>query len=83
MQHQFPVPTVQEIEQHYLAMISSVDLINAVIAGTQMQDDTEQQKKDCVDRNVRHLQVMKTQTFWTTEGMTSVDAAIAAGMAYM
>ena len=75
--------TPEQVAEHYSAMISSVDLINAVVAGVQMQDDTEQQKKDCVDRNVRHLEVMRVQTFWTTEDMAPVDAAIATGKAYL
>ena len=57
----------------------SVDLINEIIAGSQMANDTAEEKQDCVDRNVLHLEVMKAKDYWTSESMTDVDAAIAAG----
>lgn len=75
--------TPEQIAQHYDAMLESVSLINAVTAGTQMQYNAEQQKKDCVDRNVRHLEMMARQKYWTTEDMASVDAAIVTGNAYL
>jgi hypothetical protein len=80
---QIQPPTAEQIAEHYRAMLSSVSLINAVIAGQQMQYNTPQQKKDCVDRNVRHLETMLKQDFWTTEDMTTVNAAIADGTAYI
>lgn len=75
--------TAEQIAQHYKAMGDSVDLINAVIAGEQMADDTQEAKNDCVDRNVQHLEIMKAKDFWTTEDFTAVDAAIVAGKAYL
>jgi hypothetical protein len=60
----------------------SVDLINAIIAGTAMADDDAAEKQDCVDRNVEHLELMVAKDFWTTEDMTAVNAAITAGKAY-
>ena len=76
-------PTTEDIAQHYKAMGDSVDLINAVIAGTQLADDTVEGRKDCVDRNVRHLEVMVTRDYWTTEDMTASNAAITAGKNYI
>lgn len=75
--------TPERIAQHYKALGDSVDLINAVIAGEQMADDTQEAKNDCVDRNVQHLEIMKAKDFWTTEDFTAVDAAIVAGKAYL
>ena len=75
-------PTAEEITQHYTAMGHSVDLINAIIAGTAMAEDDAADKQDCVDRNVEHLQIMVAKDFWTDEDMTSVNAAIDAGTAY-
>ena len=69
--------TPEQIAQHYKAMGDSVWLINAVIAGETEGD------KATVDRNVAHLELMKAKDFWTTEDMTAVDAAIAAGKAYV
>jgi hypothetical protein len=73
---------VEQIAQHYTAMGHSVDLINAIIAGTAMADDDAAEKQDCVDRNVEHLELMVAKDFWTTEDMTAVNAAITAGKAY-
>jgi len=74
--------TAAQIAQHYTAMGHSVDLINAVIAGTQMVDESADEKNACVDRNVEHLELMLTRDYWTSEDMTAVDAAIVAGNAY-
>ena len=60
----------------------SVELINAVVGGTAMADDTAEEKQACVDRNVEHLELMKTKDYWTSEDMTNVDKAITAGKAY-
>ena len=40
--------TAEEIAQDYTAMGHSVDLINAIIAGTAMADDEAEDKQDCV-----------------------------------
>ena len=74
--------TPEQIAQHYNAMGDSVWLINAIIAGEQMADASVDDKKDTVGRNVAHLELMRAKDFWTTEDMTAVDAAIAAGKAY-
>ena len=74
--------TAEEIAQHYTAMGHSVDLINAIIAGTAMADDDAADKQDCVDRNVEHLELMVAKDYWTTEDMTAVNAAITAGQGY-
>jgi len=74
--------TAERIAQHYTAMGHSVDLINAIIAGTAMADDDAADKQACVDRNVEHLEIMVAKEFWTDEDMTAVNAAITAGEAY-
>ena len=74
--------TAAQIAQHYTAMGHSVDLINAVIAGTQMVDESAEDKQDCVDRNVEHLELMLTRDYWTSEDMTDVVSAIVSGSAY-
>jgi hypothetical protein len=76
------VETEAGILQHYTAMGHSVDLIGAVIDGTQMADESADEKNDCVSRNVEHLELMLTRDYWTSEDMTAVDAAIVAGKAY-
>jgi len=74
--------TTEEIAQDYTAMGHSVELINAIIAGTQMADDTAEEKQDCVDRNVAHLELMVAKDYWTDEDMTAVNSAITAGQGY-
>jgi len=60
----------------------SVDLINAIIAGTTMADESAEDKQDCVDRNVAHLEIMVAKDYWTDEDMTAVNSAITAGQGY-
>ena len=69
--------TPEQIAQHYKAMGDSVWLINAIIAGETEGD------KDTVERNVAHLELMLAKDFWTNEDMGAVNAAIAAGKAYV
>jgi len=68
--------TKEEIAANYTAMGHSVDLITAVIAGDQMADEEAADRQGCVDRNVEHLQLMVAKDYWTTEDMTTVNAAI-------
>lgn len=67
-------PTVEEIQQHYVAMGHSVELLNA----GQPEGVEDADWADTVSRNVEHLQLMVAKDFWTTEDMTAVNAAIAA-----
>ena len=83
------VKTAEEIAQDYTAMGHSVTLINNIIAGTQMEDETDEDKKSCVSRNVEHLELMKamkkedgTTSIWTSESFTAIDSAISAGKGY-
>ena len=75
--------TVEQITQHYTAMGHSVDLINGIIDETRMTDDTQEEKDDCVDRNVRHLELMVAKDYWTNEDMTAVNKAITDGKAHI
>ncbi len=66
-------PTVEEIQQHYVAMGHSVELLNA----GQPEGMEDADWADTVSRNVEHLQLMVAKDFWTTEDMTAANAAIA------
>jgi fructose/tagatose bisphosphate aldolase len=77
------VKTVEEIAQDYKAMGHSVELINGIIDGSKMADESEEDKKDTVKRNVEHLEIMVAKDYWTNEDMTAVNAAITAGKAYL
>ena len=74
--------TDAEKAQDYTAMGHSIDLINAVIAGSQMADEDASERQACVDRNVEHLELMKAKTDWGSEDMTATTKAISDGKAY-
>ena len=71
-----PKYTTDEIAHNYKCMGDSVTLINGIIAGTERTLYTTDEKKECVNRNVQHLETMKAQAYWTSEDMTAVDKAI-------
>ena len=74
--------TTEELAQDYTAMGHSVELINAVIAGSQMATEDAVDRQACVDRNVAHLELMKAKTDWGSEDMTATTNAISAGKGY-
>ena len=76
------VKTAEEIAQDFTAMGHSVDLINGIIDGSRMSDETAEERQDCVNRNVEHLEIMVAKDYWTTEDMTASNAAITAGKAH-
>jgi hypothetical protein len=77
------VRTAEEIAQDYTAMGHSVELINGIIDGSKMADESEKDKKDCVKRNVDHLELMVAKDYWTNEDMTAVNSAIQSGNTYL
>jgi hypothetical protein len=74
--------TTEEKAQDYTAMGHSVTLINEVIAGTQMADESAEDRQGAVDRNVEHLELMVAKDDWGSEDMTAANSAITAGQAY-
>ena len=74
--------TAEELAQDYTAMGHSVDLINAVIDGSQMADQNAEDRQSTVDRNVEHLELMVAKSDWGSEDMTAANSAITAGKAY-
>ena len=74
--------TAEELAQDYTAMGHSIDLITAVIAGNSMADKAKEERQDCVDRNVAHLELMKAKSDWGSESMTATTNAITAGKGY-
>ena len=68
--------------QDYTAMGHSIDLITAVIAGNSMAGEAKEDRQDCVDRNVAHLELMKAKSDWGSESMTATTNAINAGKGY-
>ena len=76
------VKTAEDIAQDYTAMGHSVTLINGIIAGSKMVDESAEDRQSAVDRNVEHLELMVAKDFWTDEDMTAVNSAISAGKAH-
>ena len=72
----------EQLAQDYSAMGDSVALINAIIAGDSMADESAEDRQDCVDRNTQHLELMKAKSDWGSEDFTATDAAISAGNGY-
>ena len=76
------VRTTEDKAQDYTAMGHSVTLINEVIAGTKMADESAEERQSCVDRNVEHLEIMVAKDDWGSEDMTTINSAITAGQGY-
>ena len=74
--------TAEQLAQDYTAMGHSVDLINGIIDGSQMADESAEDRQSAVDRNVEHLELMVAKTDWGSEDMTAANSAITAGQAY-
>jgi transcription termination factor NusB len=69
----------QDIAKQYSAMLESVALVNEVLGC----GDTDDESKDCVSRNIEHLENMITKDYWTNEDMSTVNQAIDDGNTYL
>ena len=73
----------EQLTQDYTAIGHSVDLINGIIDGTQMADESNEDKQDAVRRNKEHLELMVAKDDWGSENMTSANSAITAATTYL
>ena len=76
--------TTDEISKIYTNSLDSVSLINSETEKN--ANETEDDWKDRIKRNVEHLENIKLRkkidnitSIWTTEDFTSIDAAIITG----
>tara|TARA_Y100001937_G_C7026532_1_gene288033 strand:+ start:553 stop:810 length:258 start_codon:yes stop_codon:yes gene_type:complete len=76
--------TTEEIANIFSSAHLNVDLINN--KSTQHELETEQEWKDRIKRNVRHLEIIKEYkktdgltSIWTTEDFSEIDTAILKG----
>lgn len=76
------VPNQAELDRHFSAMGDSVELINAIVAGTRMENESTQDRQDCIKRNVDHLELMIAKGWFTGRNLTAANAAITAGKSY-
>jgi len=73
--------TAEQIAQNYKAALDSVSLINSLIAALP-ERMTEEERKDSVKRNVEHLELTVAKDYWTSEDLSSLKSAIAAGKSF-
>jgi hypothetical protein len=71
------VPTAEEIAGSYSAALDSVSVINAEKSESQSDEDW----KATLQRNVDHLEIMVAKSYWTSEDLGPLNAAIASGKA--
>jgi len=74
--------TAEELASDFTAMGHSISLITDIIAGDSMADETKEDRQDCVDRNVQHLELMVAKEDWGDEDMAATNSAISAGNGY-
>ena len=74
--------TEEQLASDYSAMGHSIALITDIIAGDSMADDDAEDRHDCVDRNVQHLELMVAKDDWGDEDMAATNSAISAGNGY-
>jgi hypothetical protein len=79
--------TPEQVQNHIRAAFDSVGLINDVVAGTQMQNASIEDKKNAIQRNIGHLNIMLGKE-WFVEGLTEQQATdindcITAGNTYI
>ena len=75
--------SAEQLAQDYTAMGHSVDLINGIIDGSQMADESEEDKQDAVRRNKEHLELMVAKDDWGSEDMTDAEDAISDAETYL
>ena len=74
--------TTEEIAAIYSAAGDSVTVIN----NAKREDETDDEYKDKIKRNVEHLEIIKgykkldeTTSIWTSEDFTAIDKAVVDG----
>ena len=78
---------MEELTTDEIAAIFSAAGDSVTVIGTaQTSDETDDEFKDKIKRNVEHLEIIKaykkldeTTSIWTSEDFTAIDAAIVAG----
>jgi len=78
--------TQEEIQNSISAAFDSVNLINGIVNGDQMVNESSQEKQDAIERNVGHLNIMLSKS-WFADALTEqqeadINAAIVAGDGY-
>ena len=77
-----PIESISTPAQRYSAALDSVNLIADRIAAPQGNQTEEQRRKD-IDRNVEHLKIAVGWDIWTTEDLTPLHQAISSGESWL
>lgn len=75
--------TPEQLESDFIAMGHSVALIEGIIDGSQMAQESAEERQGCVDRNVEHLELMVAKSDWGSQNLTSVEDCILEGNVYV
>ena len=75
--------SAEQKAQDYTAMGHSVDLINGIIDGSKMADESTEDKQDAVRRNKEHLELMVAKEDWGSEDMSDAEDAISDAETYL
>jgi len=75
--------SAEQLAQDYTAMGHSVDLINGIIDGSKMADESDEDKQDAVKRNKEHLELMIAKEDWGSEDMSDAEDAISDAETYL
>ena len=75
--------SAEQLAQDYTAMGHSVDLINGIIDGSKMADESDENKQDAVKRNKEHLELMIAKEDWGSEDMSDAEDAISDAETYL
>jgi len=67
--------TAAEIEKNYNAALDSVTVINELMS----LPSRDAEQTDTVARNVEHLELMVAKSYWTTQDLGPLNAAISSG----
>lgn len=74
--------TTEQKAQDYTAMGHSVQLIDKIRTDSD-PEETAEELKDTVSRNVEHLEIMVGLEDWGSEDMSACNTAITNGKAYV
>jgi hypothetical protein len=79
-------PSPEGVQQSINAAFDSVNLINGILSGTYELNQSEEDKKSSVNRNVKHLEIMLGKDWFvsgsTSEQLSQINESISSGSAY-
>ena len=73
---------VNELERDYLAMLHQCDMIENVIAGLKMENETDEQKKKQVGNIVMYLELEVLDDKYSNKDLSRVNSVITTGRNY-